>query len=558
MDIFQKLEKVILGEKIEIKRKLLLSSFFLFSLLSNLNAQVDSRFSTFDWTIFSKVNQITSISEGYSHIYFAGDNAGILRYNKFSKRFDLPLTKGQGFKSDSVQHVYFDSSTGILWLIGNKFIENTQFFDGNWISRNLNDLGIKSGNQVFGIGSSEDYIWLDTAFGFLKLDHISGSLLGNYPYPDSSDIYWGDINERELQFQDINFDEYFIKDNWMLTKNGAYDQSGYFRKFLSFFEDSNDNIWLGLEDGYILFGEDFSKNISVLKAGICCEFPQTLVVEDNKIWISGASISNFSISLIDNNFALLQEIVSEKYQVFNNQNFYSSLKVENEVWFGGDSQLLIYDISRDQFSEINEFDGVPIGRINNLKILDNFIWVSSSNGIAAFDKRTKKQVLSDLSSKVFLSNALVNDLEIISDDIYFLMNYKIFVFNEDSSELRELDLSSISLMNDKKENILYSKLFFTNSKTIYLTQKGIFLAEDNYLIPNSTFFGKRVFDILSIDDSIFIALEDGLMSINLNDYGINFYYQFDFLKSIVKLYKIDNKLVLLSKNGLISFNFKNE
>jgi len=138
------------------------------------------------------------------------------------------------------------------------------------------------------------------------------------------------------------------------------------------------------------------------------------------------------------------------------------------------------------------------------------------------------------------------------------MNYKIFVFNEDSSELRELDLSSISLMNDKKENILYSKLFFTNSKTIYLTQKGIFLAEDNYLIPNSTFFGKRVFDILSIDDSIFIALEDGLMSINLNDYGINFYYQFDFLKSIVKLYKIDNKLVLLSKNGLISFNFKNE
>lgn len=555
MDIFQKLEKVILGEKIKIKKELLVASFFLFSFSSSLNAQVDSRFSTFDWTIFSKVNEITSISEGYSHIYFAGGNAGILRFNRFSKRFDIPLTRGQGFKSERVQHVYFDSVTGILWLVGNKLIENTQFLDSNWNSKSLSELGINNGNQILGIGSSENFIWLNTSLGFLKIDHISGSLLGNYPYPDSKNINWGNISARELQFLEINFDDYFIRENWMLTKNGAYDQSGNFRQFLSYFEDSYGNLWIGLEDGYILYGEEFSKNISILKTGICCEFPQSLVVEDNKIWLSGVSKSNFLISIFDKEYDLLQEILSERYQVFNNHNFYSSLKVENELWFGGDSQLLIYDISKDQFSEINEFDGVPIGKINSLKILDNHIWVLSSNGIAAFDRRTKKQVLPELSSRVFRSNALVGDMEIIGDDIYLIMNYKIFIFNKGSSGFQEIDLNSDSLKTDKKEDIFYSKLFFTNSKRIFLTQKGIFISEDNYLIPNSTFFGKKVFDILSINESIFIALEDGLMSINLNDYGIEFYYQFDFLKSIVKLYEIDNKLVLLSDSGLISFNF---
>jgi ligand-binding sensor domain-containing protein len=555
MDIFQKLEKVILGEKIKIKKELLVASFFLFSFSSSLNAQVDSRFSTFDWTIFSKVNEITSISEGYSHIYFAGGNAGILRFNRFSKRFDIPLTRGQGFKSERVQHVYFDSVTGILWLVGNKLIENTQFLDSNWNSKSLSELGINNGNQILGIGSSENFIWLNTSLGFLKIDHISGSLLGNYPYPDSKNINWGNISARELQFLEINFDDYFIRENWMLTKNGAYDQSGNFRQFLSYFEDSYGNLWIGLEDGYILYGEESSKNISILKTGICCEFPQSLVVEDNKIWLSGVSKSNFLISIFDKEYDLLQEILSERYQVFNNHNFYSSLKVENELWFGGDSQLLIYDISKDQFSEINEFDGVPIGKINSLKILDNHIWVLSSNGIAAFDRRTKKQVLPELSSRVFRSNALVGDMEIIGDDIYLIMNYKIFIFNKGSSGFQEIDLNSDSLKTDKKEDIFYSKLFFTNSKRIFLTQKGIFIFEDNYLIPNSTFFGKKVFDILSINDSIFIALEDGLMSINLNDYGIEFYYQFDFLKSIVKLYEIDNKLVLLSDSGLISFNF---
>ena len=555
MDIFQKLEKVILGEKIKIKKELLVASFFLFSFSSSLNAQVDSRFSTFDWTIFSKVNEITSISEGYSHIYFAGGNAGILRFNRFSKRFDIPLTRGQGFNSERVQHVYFDSVTGILWLVGNKLIENTQFLDSNWNSKSLSELGINNGNQILDIGSSENFIWLNTSLGFLKIDHISGSLLGNYPYPDSKNINWGNISARELQFLEINFDDYFIRENWMLTKNGAYDQSGNFRQFLSYFEDSYGNLWIGLEDGYILYGEEFSKNISILKTGICCEFPQSLVVEDNKIWLSGVSKSNFLVSIFDKEYDLLQEILSERYQVFNNHNFYSRLKVENELWFGGDSQLLIYDISKDQFSEINEFDGVPIGKINSLKILDNHIWVLSSNGIAAFDRRTKKQVLPELSSRVFRSNALVGDMEIIGDDIYLIMNYKIFIFNKGSSGFQEIDLNSDSLKTDKKEDIFYSKLFFTNSKRIFLTQKGIFISEDNYLIPNSTFFGKKVFDILSINDSIFIALEDGLMSINLNDYGIEFYYQFDFLKSIVKLYEIDNKLVLLSDSGLISFNF---
>ena len=93
MDIFQKLEKGL--RKIHQKKidKHIFVPFIFF--LEILVAQVDQRFDLFDWEIMRQNESINSISEGYQYVFFATNANGILRFNKFSRKFDSNIYLGQ-------------------------------------------------------------------------------------------------------------------------------------------------------------------------------------------------------------------------------------------------------------------------------------------------------------------------------------------------------------------------------------------------------------------------------------------------------------------------------
>ena len=91
---------------------------FLILFLSCAIAQRENRFDIIDWEIYSQPLKVNSISEDNSFFYFATDNAGILRFNKFSQQFDTPITEAQGLHSRSIKHGFNDEKTGILRLNG--------------------------------------------------------------------------------------------------------------------------------------------------------------------------------------------------------------------------------------------------------------------------------------------------------------------------------------------------------------------------------------------------------------------------------------------------------
>ena len=194
-------------------KKLLLLIFA----LNQLDGQVDRRFSVFDWQIIGENQSINSATEGYQFFYFATSGNGILRFNKFTKSFDINLTQAQGIKSDIIKHVYFDEYTGILWAVGNKSLEFSQNREGNWTNINLSSLSIRSLEDIIDIGSSKNFIWIRTYQGFIKLDHISGSFLGVFAFPDEENIYWGDISRENLTFSNLDFSSYYITDGWFLS-----------------------------------------------------------------------------------------------------------------------------------------------------------------------------------------------------------------------------------------------------------------------------------------------------------------------------------------------------
>ena len=168
MDIFQKLEKglrKIHQKKID-KHIFVLFIFF----LEILVAQVDQRFDLFDWEIMRQNESINSISEGYQYIFFATDANGILRFNKFSRKFEPNLYLGQGIKSNKIKHIYFDKNTGILWLAGNKGLEFSNSRQGNWNNIDFKRMSINSVRSIDDIGSSRSFLWIKTISNYIKLD----------------------------------------------------------------------------------------------------------------------------------------------------------------------------------------------------------------------------------------------------------------------------------------------------------------------------------------------------------------------------------------------------
>src|SRR5210317_1847102 len=260
MAMFQKLEKGLKEiQYAKINRFFLISLFF----VSILQAQVDQRFDVFDWEIVGNNGSINSISEGYQYIFFATNGNGILRYNKFSKEFDQSLYLGQGIKSKKIKHVYFDKFTGILWSVGDKSLEFTSSREGNWNNVNYSKLSLNSFNDIIDIGSSLNFIWIKTSSSYIKLDHINGSFLGIFFFPDEKKIFWGDSNFKyDIFFKEIDFANYFVEKGWLLSQNFAIDSNGISAKYISLLKTENGHSCIGLTNGYIILVDNFSKTIN--------------------------------------------------------------------------------------------------------------------------------------------------------------------------------------------------------------------------------------------------------------------------------------------------------
>ena len=210
MDMFQKLEKVLKRIHRTRKNNLFFIQFIFF--FDVLSAQIDQRFDLYDWEIIRQNESVNSISEGYQYIFFATDANGILRFNKFSRSFESNLFLGQGIKSNKIEHVYADRNTGILWIIGNRGLEFSSTREGSWNRVQLDNLSINSLRSIEDLGSSKNFLWIKTASRFIKLDHVSGSFLGVFTYPDEEGIDWGDIGfKNKFIYKDFSFEDYFIE-----------------------------------------------------------------------------------------------------------------------------------------------------------------------------------------------------------------------------------------------------------------------------------------------------------------------------------------------------------
>tara|TARA_B100000579_G_scaffold360519_1_gene317796 strand:+ start:1877 stop:3469 length:1593 start_codon:yes stop_codon:yes gene_type:complete len=507
-----------------------------------LEGQVDRRFNTFDWQILGENQSINSVTEGYQFFYFASSGNGILRFNKFSRSFDINISQAQGLKSEIIEHVYFDEYTGILWSVGNQSLEFSQTRDGNWSNIDLGSLSIKNYEDVIDIGSSKNFLWIKTYQGYIKLDHISGSFLGVSSFPDDDDIFWGDISKNNLILANLDFSDYYVTDNWFLSQKGVNDDQGLFSNFTSFLSSKDGNLsWLTLDNGYMMIVEEFSKTISPVTSGIGSAIPTTISSQDYR-WVAGISSNKTKvITKLDNDFNEISFLKSSEYSNFSNSNIFSSLIIEDEIWFGGNGLVIIYNKKKDFFRTMGFEKGVPQGRIRYLKVMGDNIYLSSINGVAVINYKTKEKVFSPISNFVFSRNLVVRSLELHDNKIKFATNSGIFELSNDNS---------IGII-DRNRN--YTYLLKTLESNLYSVNDTGILLNGNKIINSAEYFNYEVNDLFVENNIIYIGTNNALIVYNLSENFVQNMYEFSFLKKIMKIDKIDEFLILLTSKGLVKF-----
>jgi ligand-binding sensor domain-containing protein len=544
MDIFQKLEKVLRKTFQEKNNKFFFVQLIFF--LNILHAQIDQRFDLYDWEIMGQNKSINSMSEGYQYIYFATDANGILRYNKFSRKFEASLFLGQGIKSKKIEHVYFDNNTGILWIIGNSGLEFSNNKEGNWNTIQLSKLSINSLNNIKDLGSSKNFIWIKTSSRFIKLDLISGSFLGFFTYPDEENINWGDISfKNRFISKDFSFQDYLIEGGWLLGNDSAADNNGIFHDYNSFLMTENGFGWIGLSNGQLLYVDDFSKTITPKTVGIAVSVPLTVSVE-NDLWLGGINNTKVSgISSIDNSFSEINNFFETNYSGFFNADFYSSETINNEVWFGSDGKVVVYNKRNDFFRTLGYEKGIPSQRIEFIEHLDGKIYIASKNDLIVLDVKSKKIINSQISNLIKRNNLSINFLDVINDELYLSLNGRVYVFDkEENVNVEKFEF----LVND---NFRVNGIYGNENSLFFSSEKGILSNGDNKFVPSSLYFNNKVNDIILINDNLYIGTSGGLAIYNLIEEQLNNFYDFSFIRNIFELEQVDEFLVLLTSTGLV-------
>ena len=542
MDMFQKLEK----DLKEIQYAKINKFFFLSLFLINiLHAQADQRFDIFDWEIIGNNGSINSISEGYQYIFFATNGNGILRFNKFSRKFDQNLYLGQGIKSKKIKHVYFDKYTGILWSVGNKNIEFTSSREGNWNQVNYDRLSIKSYNDIQDIGSSSNYLWVRTLSSYLKLDHVSGTFLGLFPYPDEQ-VFWGDFNYRNnLIVKDFEFEDFFVENGWLLTNQGASDQNGTFSKYISFLETESEFSWIGLSNGYILALDNFSKTVSPINKGTEFTIPFTMSFND-KLWVAGIGNSNYNaLYVINKDFNEERNFKNSNYSNFSYSDIYSSKAFSEEVWLGSEGSVIIYNQRKDFFRTLGYDKGIPVERVEFIESLDNKVYIGSRNDLIVIDKSSKKIIDSQISDLIKKNNLFIDDLKVIGNIIFLISSGKVYQFN--SNEQININQYSNFSLDQFKPYAVYGN----NNSKYFVSERGIVNNINEKVIPSSLYFNYRVSDIVLADNYMYIGTTGGLAIYDIKENQLHNFFDFTFLKNIFDMEQINEFLVLLTSSGLV-------
>tara|TARA_Y100000741_G_scaffold109672_1_gene82270 strand:- start:1529 stop:4123 length:2595 start_codon:yes stop_codon:yes gene_type:complete len=278
----------------------------------------------------------------------------------------------------------------------------------------------------------------------------------------------------------------------------------------SIFEDNNDNIWLGLNDGIVKINTNsYFKYLPVKETNLGST---VLSVENFNNHLYVGTSTNIKKLIVDDKSNLKQKFIEVAETKINTQ-VWSIYNNGNELLVGSNFGLGKIDINDNYLQLIDLKLTGRVYQIKESKIFKDYLYIRAKNGIFIVNKKypDKYKILTNLKSAQYIK-------EVISkNEIWFAVQKKgVYRIKLISSDLKQLNKLETTLYDDsylpKKGKI---KIFKIYDQLIFKTQDKIYQFNEN----KETFYISKIFDpVPNIKEKVILKIE----KTNNKTYWINF------------------------------------
>jgi len=525
--------------------------------------QPNSRHDPFDWIIYRKPGTIRSFAEGFSYIYIGTESAGIYRYSIYGDRFEAPITRAQGLASNEIIAIHFDKRTGTLWAATDESLDYTYTREGNWSSNKLDSYNLLSGVKIEQLGSSENYLWALAGTLYLKLDRVSGIFLGSMAFPDEMEINWSSGPIRYAEGINDLLMEYSVMDGWLLNLDTFISPFGKTVRATTIYKGSTKALWVGTDSGIIFQGDPYMKSFYPLTYGLANTDVQAMTYEFPS-WVGGRTYPGDlgAVTLADPERGYFTWIEGETAINVDQLEVFGNCSVGNEVWFGGQNAIYVYNQKDDFWRTLDATRGLPVGRIKALEPDTHFVWVASAYEVKKINIKTKRSEASLLSS--LLQNNYVHDIVLINNKLWVSTEYMLFCYDINSETLLPFRYvgNVDSIINRIEPMTKFFALDSDENKLYAGTNQGIIAYNDvnSYweLVAEPTIYNNDFVRELNIyKKQLFIITDRGLTRMHMKK-QFKQQYNYPFIGNVNDIYVTRDKLWLATDNGLIQFNWKKD
>ena len=532
--------------------------FLILTLISFIFCQPDNRFLPFDWVQYRQTGKVNSISFSDRYAYIGTDLGGLQRFNLFSNRFEESITRAQGLKSNIIKAVH-RASNGVLWIATPLGIEYSLNEEGDWRYINRDALQLPLGEVIYRIGESEQDIWLDTSTLVYRLDSITGVLTGIMANPDVPVFWSSGLMSFETDLSSLFFD-YSILNGWMTDLRSLFSPNGKQMSVSTIAKNRMNEIWFGTEDGTFFKGDNTMKTFSPYRFSLASNDIQDIEGK-NPFWLGGR-LSQYSsgVSYIDSDRNIYDQYIFNENINMDRLSIYSIISLKNEIWFGGEDAILVYNRKKDFWRTFNINIGSDKSWINSFIHIDGQIWLATNNGLIILNADNKSRIDSELVDYFF--NNSIYEITMAKNYIFIASETGLYIFDIQNNKIYDIDSFGY-----KAEDFIYPSNHFDytaiskNSDNIYFAnQSGIisFNLNDRVwsnVVESSIYGALEVKSIASSKENIFIATVNGLTKYDMSNNTLEI-FNYEFIGNINDMYIKGRNIWLGTSEGLISFQFK--
>ena len=310
------------------------------------------------WYSITSPEEITSISYNRNQVLFASEN-GLFVYDKISQDFYYSDYLLNNVEDKDIFIIHYDLYRDNYWMMNREELMFKSKLSTVWLKIRFDSLDLFSYKNVYNIGSSSDYIVIQTSNNrFLFLNPFTGRVENDILNEDVdfqlASVNWSSSYNSDFN-NNINLMNYYMFDDWQITRYNEFEKNGKVVEVTCFLDEPNEYKWFGTDSGKIFFTAPYSNEIEEFK--------------------SIPPISNINIAYLDDNGGWW---IADKDWIYN----YSDILYNQEMVF-----LSYWDEKNNMWTKYyqNKYPQVMVKDINDLYRMNNTLYIATNSGLLIYN-----------------------------------------------------------------------------------------------------------------------------------------------------------------------------